>query len=166
MKNSDQLTVREQRFVSAYLESGDPEQAARTAGFSPGRAQKAGEKLLTAPAVQAALRQAWRSRPRAYAVTEQAILRELSAIAFSDFTDFVRVEDGRVAITDSRNLDYSRRAAIAGIKDTGKGVEIKLHDKQKALELLAKYLGLFDRADSPEEHAIRVELGGAAEWAE
>ena len=166
MKNSDQPTQRQRRFVSAYLESGDPEQAALAAGFSAKRAQKAGEKLLTAPAVQTALRQAWRSRPRAYAITEQAILRELSAVAFSDFTDFVRVEDGQVLITDSRNLDYSRRAAIAGIKDTGKGVEIKLHDKQKALELLVKYLGLFDRTDSPGEHAIRVELGGAAEWAE
>ena len=74
------------------------------------------------------------------------------------------MEDGQVLITESRNLDYSRRAAIAGIKDTGKGVEIKLHDKQKALELLAKYLGLFEKDEA--DDAVRVELGGTAEWAE
>ena len=166
MKDSEHLTEREQRFVSAYLESGDPAQAALAAGFSAKRAPKAGEKLLAAPAVQAALRRAWRTRPRVYSITEQAILRELSAIAFSDFTDFVRIEDGQAVITDSRSLDYSRRAAIASIKDSGKGVEIKLHDKQKALELLAKYLGLFDRAESPEDRAIRVELNGLEDWAE
>ena len=167
MTDNRPLTEREQRFVAAYLESGDPERAAREAGFSAKRAQRAGEKLLQTPAVQAALRRAWRTRPRAYAITEQAILRELSAIAFSDFTDFVRVEDGQVQITESRSLDYSRRAAIASIKDTGKGVEIKLHDKQKALELLAKYLGLFERADNPEDRAVRVELAGLPEtWTE
>jgi hypothetical protein len=75
------------------------------------------------------------------------------------------VEDGQVLITESRNLDYSRRAAIAGIKDTGKGVEIKLHDKQKALELLVKYLGLFETPQ--EDNSLRVELSGIPEeWTE
>ena len=98
-------------------------------------------------------------------VTEKAILRELSAIAFSDFTDYIRVEDGAVLITDSRDLDGPHRAAIAGIKDTGKGVEIKLHDKQKALELLAKYLGFFERPT--EERDLRVIFTNDGEaWAE
>ena len=43
-------------------------------------------------------------------------------------------------------------------------MEIKLHDKQKALELLVKYLGLFER---PEDTALRVEFSGIPEaWAE
>ena len=99
-------------------------------------------------------------------MNEETVLETLKAIAFSDFTEYIWIEDGAVRIRDSRDLSPAQRSAIAGIKDSGKGVEIKLHDKQKALELLVKYLGLFDRADSPEEHAIRVELGGAAEWAE
>ena len=43
-------------------------------------------------------------------------------------------------------------------------MEIKLHDKQKALELLAKYLGLFEKEEA--DDAVRVELGGTAAWAE
>ena len=35
-------------------------------------------------------------------------------------------------------------------------MELKLHDKQKALELLVKYLGFFEH--SPEENTIRVEF--------
>ncbi len=159
-----ELSARERRFTEAFLETGDPAVAAAEAGCGSGRAAAAGEKLLSRPAVQAALGRAWKTRPRVRPVTRDAIIQELAAIAFSDFTDFVRVEDGQVLITESRNLDYSRRAAIAGIKDTGKGVEIKLHDKQKALELLAKYLGLFEKDEA--DDAVRVELGGTAEWAE
>ena len=98
-------------------------------------------------------------------MNEETVLNALKAIAFSDFTDYIRVEDGEVRVKDTCQLSEAQRSAIAGIKDTGKGVEIKLHDKQKALELLVKYLGLFDR---PEEDAgLRVEFDGfPEEWAE
>ena len=73
-------------------------------------------------------------------MSEQTILEALQAIAFSDFTDYVWIEDGQVRVRDSRELSPAQRAAIAGIKDSGKGVDIKLHDKQKAMELLVRYL--------------------------
>ena len=99
-------------------------------------------------------------------LSEEAVLSELCAIAFSDYTDFVRVEDGEVRITDTADLDRRRRAAIAGIKDTGKGIEIKLHEKQKALELLARYLGLWDKKEA-EDSTLRVIFDSEAEtWAE
>ena len=159
------LRPAERRFIEAYLSCGDPAAAARNAGYAPSRAENAGRKLLQKPAVREALRRAEAVRPRLRLVTEQTVLGELTAIAFSDFTDFVRVEDGVAAVTDSRDLTYSQRAAIAGIKETGKGVEIKLHDKEKALELLAKYLGLFNREET--DAALRVELAGVPEeWAE
>ena len=98
-------------------------------------------------------------------MNEETILAALRAIAFSDFTDYIRIEDGEVRVRDTRQLTEAQRSAIAGIKDTGKSVEIKLHDKQKALELLVKYLGLFDRPE--EDAAIRVELAGIPEeWTE
>ena len=98
-------------------------------------------------------------------MNEETVLNALKAIAFSDFTDYIRVEDGEVRVKDTCQLSEAQRSAIAGIKDTGKGVEIKLHDKQKALELLVKYLGLFDR---PEEDAgLRVVFDGIPEaWTE
>ena len=160
------LTPRQRRFLEAYAVSGDPEDAALRAGYAPGRAAETGRRLLESPTVQDALAALRQTRPRHYPLTEQAIVGELCAIAFSDYTDYVRIEDGEVRITDSGSLDYSRRAAIAGIKDTGKGVEIKLHDKQKALELLAKYLGLWDKKDAG-DNTLRVVFDAEAEqWAE
>ena len=98
-------------------------------------------------------------------MNEEEVLSALKAIAFSDFTDYIRIEDGEVRVRDTRQLSEAQRSAIAGIKDTGKSVEIKLHDKQKALELLVKYLGLFDRP--PEDNGLRVVFDGIPEeWSE
>ena len=98
-------------------------------------------------------------------MSEEEILSALRAIAFSDFTEYIWVEDGTVRVKDSRLLTGAQRAAIAGIKDTGKGVEIKLHDKQKALELLVKYLGFFEQ--QKQDADVRVELRSLPEeWAE
>ena len=159
------LTKREARFAEAYLNTGQAEAAALAAGYSPSRAKTAGEKLLERPAVKQVISRALQTRPRSFEVTEQTVLRELAAIAFSDFTDYVQVEDGTVRITDSRSLDYSHRAAIAAVKEAGKGVEIKLHDKQKALELLVKYLGLFEETDA-EDKSLRVVFDCPEEWTE
>ena len=98
-------------------------------------------------------------------MSEEAVLKALEAIAFSDYTEYIWVEDGAVRVKDSALLTPAQKAAIAGIKDTGKGVELKLHDKQKALELLVKYLGYFERPQ--EDNSLRVELRGIPEgWAE
>ena len=98
-------------------------------------------------------------------MNEETILETLKAIAFSDFTDYIRIEDGEVRVRDTCLLTDGQRAAIAGIKDSGKGVEIKLHDKQKALELLVKYLGLFGKDDA--DGSLRVVFGDVPEeWAE
>ena len=88
-------------------------------------------------------------------MSEEEILQALRAIAFSDFTDYIWIEDGQVRIRETSELDSGQRAAIAGIKDTGKGVEIKLHDKQKALELLVKYQGMFERPEDAPELCVR-----------
>ena len=98
-------------------------------------------------------------------MNEEIVLSALKAIAFSDFTDYIRIEDGEVRVKDTCQLSEGQRSAIAGIKDTGKGVEIKLHDKQKALELLVKYLGLFEKPE--EAPGVRVELAEIPEeWTE
>ena len=99
-------------------------------------------------------------------MNEEAILNALQAIAFSDYTDYIWIEDGQVRVKDTSQLTAGQRAAIAGIKDTGKGVELKLHDKQKALELLVKYLGFFEHSET--ENIIRVDYASneLEEWSQ
>ena len=55
--------------------------------------------------------------------------------------------DGRlhVVINDTRNFSPAAVALYAGIKQTDKGVEVKMHSKVDALEKLMKHLGLYEK---------------------
>lgn len=50
----------------------------------------------------------------------------------------------RVYLEDTRDLSPNARALLAGMKQTKDGVEVKLHSKEKALELVAKHLGMLN----------------------
>ena len=53
-----------------------------------------------------------------------------------------------VLIKSTDSLSEKQRRAIAGIKEGANGIEIKLNDKEKALELLGRHLGMWnDRLD-------------------
>ena len=76
-------------------------------------------------------------------------MEELAAIGFTKATDFLCVEDGELIIRSTKELSRVDRAAIASIERTSNGLRLKLYDKMKALELLGKYLGLFDGSQAP-----------------
>ena len=71
------------------------------------------------------------------------MIEELAAIAFARTTDYAEVINGMVRIRDTKELTETQIRAIAGIKDGKFGVEMKLNDKEKALELLGRHLGMF-----------------------
>ena len=47
-------------------------------------------------------------------------------------------------IKPTTNLSDQQVSAIAGIKEGTNGIEIKLNDKEKALELLGRHLGMWN----------------------
>lgn len=49
-----------------------------------------------------------------------------------------------VHVNDTRNLSPAARSLFAGAKQTKDGIEVKLHDKSKHLELLLRHLGLLN----------------------
>lgn len=52
--------------------------------------------------------------------------------------------DSVVFVKDTRDLSPAARALLAGVKQTKEGIEIKMHSKDKAVELLGKHLALFN----------------------
>jgi phage terminase small subunit len=57
---------------------------------------------------------------------------------------------GDPIITDTDKLEGSARRLYAGVKVTRDGIEVKMRDQDKALDLLATYVGLKkDKGDSP-----------------
>lgn len=76
-------------------------------------------------------------------ITQDRVLQELAAIAFAKTTDYAEIKNECVRIKDTGDLDEQQVRAIAGIKKGKFGVEIKLNDKEKALELLGRHFGMF-----------------------
>lgn len=91
-----------------------------------------------------------------------AILQELRAIAMARATDFMAVREGTLDIRSTDELTAQQAAAIASIERSTGGLKLKFYDKLKALELLGKYLGLFDShaawQDSRESNLLQAIL--------
>ena len=73
-------------------------------------------------------------------ITGPRVLRELAAIGFADIGDFAEiVREGNgveLRIRPSEEIPRRARAAMAGVKQGTRGIEIKLADKLSALEKL------------------------------
>lgn len=77
-------------------------------------------------------------------VSRQKVLEELACIAFSRATDYVAIRDGKAEAVDTGALSDEAARAIVSIKEGTRGVEVKLGDKLRALELLGRSVGLFE----------------------
>ena len=82
-------------------------------------------------------------------ISPEKIIDELAAIAFARAPDYLVVEDGQVRLQE--NLKPRQRAAVASVEKSTTGIKVKFYDKMKALELLGKYLGMFEGKDTREE---------------
>lgn len=58
-------------------------------------------------------------------------------------------------LKDTRDLSEAARAAYAGLKVTKEGIELKAHDRMRALEMLGRHLGIFnDKLDVNLTHKL------------
>jgi len=133
------LTEKQKRFVQEYLLDLNATAAAARAGYKD---PNIGRQLITKNNVSAAIEAAMQNRQQRTEITQDRVLQELAAIGFAKGTDYAQVVSGCVVVSDTGQLTDAQKAAIVGIKQTKNGVEIKLADKSRALELLAKHLGL------------------------
>lgn len=107
-------------------------------------ADRIGPELLGKTCVQAEIQKRQKARERRTEITQDRVLQELAAVGFANGTDYAQVApDGTVCLIPTEQLSGQQRAAVLGIRETRDGVEIKLADKVRALELLGKHLGLF-----------------------
>ena len=95
------------------------------------------------------------------------LLGELRAIAMARATDYLTVRDGALEIRSTQELTPEQCAAIASVERSTGGLKVKFYDKLKALELLGKYMGLFENRAAwqteQENNLLEVLLQGTAQ---
>ena len=143
------LTAKQQRFVDEYLIDLNATQAAIRAGYSPSTANEQGARLLVNVSISSAISQAMAHRSRRTGITQDRVLRELAKVAFVNANDVIDTDSATVR-ADAAEDDL---ACIQSVKvktsesemGSSSEREIKLYDKMRALEMLGKHLGLFDK---------------------
>lgn len=140
------MTDKQKRFCDEYLIDLNATRAYKTAYPSIEKDETAranGSRLLTYANIKKYIEERMQERQERTEVTQDQVVKELAAIAFAKATDYAEVRDGQVIIKNTTDLSDMMVRAIAGIKEGRNGVEIKLNDKGKALELLGRHLGMF-----------------------
>jgi phage terminase small subunit len=149
------LTPRQRRFVDEYLLDLNGKQAAIRAGYSPKTAEVLASQTLRIPKVQAAITAAQARRSQRTAITQDTVLRELTALAQSDVTHYRIDDQGNVQLREGAPEGAMR--AISSLKKrvihTETAViyetEIKLWNKPASVRMAGEHLGLFKGREQP-----------------
>ena len=140
------MTPRQKFFVLEYLIDLDPTQAAIRAGYRPSNARDQGTRLLRYPEVATAVRKAMAERARRCGITEERVLKEYARVAFADMRLIADWGPEGLWLKESSELDDDAAAAIALLAEVEtqryEGMRVATFDKRKALEALARILGL------------------------
>jgi phage terminase small subunit len=129
-----------------------------------------GDLLLRNPLVCAAIEEEIDHRAKSAYVTASRVLVELAIVGQSSLEDYVLTEDGRVVLAPGapreamRAVSSVERKVTVTTDDAGNerrviDTKIRLWDKTRALELLAKHLGMLIerwRIDDPNATLARL----------
>jgi phage terminase small subunit len=160
-ENPHGLNDMELQFCREYIIDFNGTKAAERAGYSEKTASQQASALLTRPKVQAHLLELKEQRAKRTGITADRVVQELAKIGFSNIQDFM---NGTMEINNLNTIKRSKTAAISGIKikktkipDTDIDIDIiefKLHDKTKALDLLGRHLGIYEKDNKQREAGV------------
>jgi phage terminase small subunit len=160
--SKNKLTAKEQKFITEYLKCWNGAEAARRAGYSKNTARSIAYENLTKPDIRAVIEE----HMKRSAMSADEVLSRISDQARGSLVPFQRVtKDGFLYLDfsgeeaqDSLHLikeietKRSRRIEMKGKKEVpivweDEQVKIKIHDPQKALDMLARYHNLYAEKD-------------------
>ena len=143
------LTPKQRKFVSEYLVDLNATQAAIRAGFSQKTARAQGQRLLTNVDIANAIAAAQAKREKRTEITQDRVVQELARIAFGNSRSVMSWTASGMRLRNSDDLTEDEAAIVSEVRETttkdGGSMALKTHDKLKALELLGKHLGMFEK---------------------
>lgn len=161
------MTDAQKRFCDEYLIDLNATRAYKVAYSRCKKDETAnvnGSKLLRNTKVQEYISEKQKDIEKRTEVTQDMVIKELAAIAFSKASDYASLkrmertipiyESGVIVdykkeeyigieFTPTNELSEEQKKALAGIKEGKFGIQVDSCDKVKALELLGKHLGMF-----------------------
>lgn len=143
-----QWNFKRQRFVKEYPKDLNGTRAAIRAGYSPKTANQQASRLLTNVNIQKAISQQVKNGFQDAEIEVADVLRELKSLAFSNISDYVSFGPAGVILKSSEDITKEKLAAVAEVSESYSAAEhryvrFKLYAKEKALEMLGRYLNLF-----------------------
>jgi phage terminase small subunit len=149
MVKSKNLNAKEELFCVEYAKSLDATGSAKKAGYRDCSAASTGHRILQKPAIQDRIRQLRENREKRTNITIDMVITELWQIANSDPGD---AYDDNGKLKNIKDMPEHLRKTLQSIEtyeDFTEGVAIgeiqklKFWDKTKALDMLARHLGMY-----------------------
>jgi len=140
------LTAKQKIFADEYLIDLNATRAYKVAYPRVKKDETAranSSRMLTNANVAVYVEKRMKDREKRTEITQDMVLKELAKIGFANVTDYVTIEGPYVKVKQTVDMPPDKLGAIAGIKEGANGIEIKLNDKGKALELIGRHLGMF-----------------------
>lgn len=160
LKITDKQRLFAEKFISLKFNG---MRAAQEAGYSPKNAHISAHALLNTPKVKQYIDIRKQEVLNEVGVNTFQVLKELAAIAFADVRDFY---DENGALKNVNKLDENAAKALMCVDvfeafdqdgtKIGQTQRTRFHDKLKALELLGRYLNLFEKDNKSQAAEINI----------
>ena len=175
------MTQKQKIFVDEYLidlNATRAYMAAYSKVKNPNVAAASAARMLRNVKVAKEIQKRMNERSERTEITQDMVLKELAALALAKYTDYGNVIERQayytkngmsIPLTDKngkplmiKDIDYNLTAemseyakkAIKSIKPGKYGIELELYDKERALEMLGRHLGMFTgKAEEPDDNS-------------
>lgn len=157
------MTEQRKRFADKYFETLNGTQSAIYAGYSEKTAVSQASQMLQDPEVSEYLQNLRNEEAEKNGVSRERLLQEYKKIAFSDVRELYNADGG---LHNVKQIDDETAGAISSIKSkevydgdgnkVGDIIEVKTHDKIRALDAIGKHIGFFEKDNQQKSTEINI----------
>lgn len=154
------LSAKESLFISEYLHSLNAKEATKIAYPNNKNPEVYGCIMLKKPRIAVVVNKRLGKVLNKLELKAEDVIDEIRTLAFAKITDFMDYDDTGMKLKDSKTVDAAAVNEITFTTDEkGKVTKrIKLHDKLKALEILARYFKLLTDSKEKAENVTILDV--------
>lgn len=143
------MNPRQRQFVLEYLIDYNASKAAERAGFSKKSSVRIGHELLQRDDVKGMINESVKAREQRLEITVDMIVKRLWWIANGNVSDLCDVTVNGMNMKDWDQVPAEKTYCVSAVNESigaqgGGSKGFKMHDKNKALELLGRHLGAWN----------------------